>query len=68
MNVLTAEIIRDACARGYAWYDMNPSGGHEGVEEFGRRWGTIELPCPYVATEPLAARAVGALARLARTR
>mgnify|MGYP000916899180 CR=1 FL=1 len=33
-NLLHAEIIRDACERGYARYDLSPSGGYEGVIRF----------------------------------
>jgi lipid II:glycine glycyltransferase (peptidoglycan interpeptide bridge formation enzyme) len=33
-NLLHAEIIRDACERGYARYDLSPSGGYEGVIKF----------------------------------
>ena len=33
-NLVHAEAIRDACERGYQWYDFNPSGGHEGVVRF----------------------------------
>lgn len=33
-NLLHAEIIRDACERGYALYDLSPSGGYEGVIKF----------------------------------
>ncbi len=33
-NLVHAEAIRDACERGYQWYDFNPSGGHAGVVRF----------------------------------
>jgi len=33
-NLLHMEIIKDGCARGYKNYDLNPSGGHEGVAKF----------------------------------
>lgn len=33
-NVLKTEIIKNACDEGYAFYDLNPSGGHDGVIEF----------------------------------
>lgn len=33
-NLVHAEAIRDACERGYEWYDFNPSGGHTGVVRF----------------------------------
>lgn len=34
MNILQSEIIRDACERGYTYYDFNPSGVHEGSARF----------------------------------
>jgi hypothetical protein len=33
-NLVHVEAIRDACERGFEWYDFNPSGGHEGVVRF----------------------------------
>lgn len=33
-NLLHMEIIKDGCVRGYKVYDLNPSGGHEGVVKF----------------------------------
>lgn len=33
-NLLHAEIIRDGCERGYALYDLSPSGGYAGVIQF----------------------------------
>lgn len=39
-NLLHAEIIRNAYETGYWWYDFNPSGGHEGVVNFKKRFGT----------------------------
>ena len=43
---LIYESIKDACEQGYSGFDFNPSGGHEGVKEFKKRFGTEELPCP----------------------
>jgi CelD/BcsL family acetyltransferase involved in cellulose biosynthesis len=40
VNLLMYESIRDACARGFAWFDFNPSGGHEGVSAFKRGFDT----------------------------
>jgi hypothetical protein len=48
VNLLMNEAIRDACGRGYAWFDFNPSGGHEGVEAFKKHFGAKPLPCPLV--------------------
>ena len=33
-NFLITEILRDACARGHDWCDLNPSGGRAGVVAF----------------------------------
>ncbi len=33
-NLLHMEIIKDGCTRGYRNYDLNPSGGHQGVVKF----------------------------------
>lgn len=41
-NVLLADVIGSACADGRACLDMGPSGGHEGVRAFKRRFGAEE--------------------------
>lgn len=51
VNLLMYEAIKDACDRGYAWFDFNPSGEHEGVRVFKRKFGARELECPVVSTE-----------------
>jgi len=33
-NLLHMEIIKDGCIKGYKSYDLNPSGGHQGVVKF----------------------------------
>jgi lipid II:glycine glycyltransferase (peptidoglycan interpeptide bridge formation enzyme) len=38
-NLLNVEIIKNACERGYLYYDFNPSGGHEGVASFKQSFG-----------------------------
>jgi hypothetical protein len=43
--------IRDACEKGAAWFDFNPSGGHRGVRAFKESFGTQVLSCPLVCTE-----------------
>jgi hypothetical protein len=43
-NVIQYEAIRDACERGFSWYDFNPSGGHEGVRSFKKSFGTQAYP------------------------
>jgi hypothetical protein len=42
-NTLVGEMIRDAGERGYRLFDFNPSGGHEQVTAFKRRFGTREV-------------------------
>ena len=46
-QLLMREIIADACARQYWWFDFNPSGGHNGVREFKAKFGVENLSCPF---------------------
>jgi lipid II:glycine glycyltransferase (peptidoglycan interpeptide bridge formation enzyme) len=48
-HYLNYEILKDACERGYRWYDLNPSGGHERVKEMKRHFGPTVLPAPFVS-------------------
>ncbi len=48
VNLLLYEAIKHACEEGYAWFDFNPSGGHEGVRAFKRSFGTESRPSPVV--------------------
>jgi GNAT acetyltransferase-like protein len=50
VNLLLADVIRDASLHGYSWFDFNPSGGHAGVEEFKRRFGARPLAAPVLRT------------------
>jgi len=45
MNFLFMEIMRDACACGYTWFDFNTSAHLDGVKTFKRRFGASELKC-----------------------
>ena len=45
MNFLFMEIMRDACANGYKWFDFNTSAHLEGVKTFKKRFGASELKC-----------------------
>ena len=47
---LLHEVIRDACEQGFEIFDLNPSGGHEGVEAFKKGFGAVEVPCPVIRT------------------
>jgi CelD/BcsL family acetyltransferase involved in cellulose biosynthesis len=42
-NTLVGEMIRDATERGFRFFDFNPSGGHEQVAAFKRRFGAKEV-------------------------
>lgn len=66
VNLLLAEAIRDACKRGYRWFDLNPSGGHDGVKAFKLNFGAEPRPCPIVERRPAAARLLGGVARAIR--
>jgi Acetyltransferase (GNAT) domain len=37
--ILVADAVEEACERGFAWFDLNPSGGLEGVAAFKSRFG-----------------------------
>jgi CelD/BcsL family acetyltransferase involved in cellulose biosynthesis len=50
VNLLMSEIASDAARRGKTWFDLNPSGGHEGVKEFKERMGGVSAPSPVVKT------------------
>lgn len=49
VNLLMYEIIKNACEDGYAWFDFNPSGGHEGVMAFKKSFGALPRPCPLIS-------------------
>jgi CelD/BcsL family acetyltransferase involved in cellulose biosynthesis len=66
-SLLIADLVRDAQRRGLEWFDLNPSGGHEGVVEFKERVGAEPLECPVIVAGPLPfAMAAGALQRVRR--
>ncbi len=43
VHVLHYKIIENAMDNNFAWYDFNPSGGHSGVEQFKKGFGTVEM-------------------------
>lgn len=51
VNLLVHAAARDACERGFRWFDFNPSGGLEGVRAFKTSFGTTEFACPTVKCE-----------------
>ncbi len=57
VNLLFYEVIKNACEKGYAWFDFNPSAGLEGVKAFKERFGAQALKCPIVKLRPRTIRA-----------
>jgi lipid II:glycine glycyltransferase (peptidoglycan interpeptide bridge formation enzyme) len=55
-SMVVYDAIRDACERGFSWFDFNPSGGHEGVRKFKEHFGCQELPCPSLTWESTRSR------------
>ena len=51
VNVLLEAAIRDAADRGFAAFDLGPSGGHEGVEQFKRGFAPAVVPFAVVNRE-----------------
>jgi CelD/BcsL family acetyltransferase involved in cellulose biosynthesis len=43
-DYLVHTIIEDARARGFEFYDFNPSGGHEGTRRFKQSFGSTSVP------------------------
>jgi hypothetical protein len=48
VNLLLYEALKQAAADGYQWFDLNPSGGLEGVKAFKKSLGAVELSCPVI--------------------
>ncbi len=49
--LMVKEALHHACEGGYAWFDFNPSGGHEGVARFKRGFGALELSAPVITRD-----------------
>jgi lipid II:glycine glycyltransferase (peptidoglycan interpeptide bridge formation enzyme) len=47
-KLLKHEIIKDACTRGFSWFDFNPSAGLDGVKFFKQGFNCEVLPAPIV--------------------
>jgi hypothetical protein len=45
------EALRDACERDCLWFDLNPSGGHEGTRAFKEELGAEAMRSPVVVVE-----------------
>jgi len=70
-KLLKFEVIKDAHARGLAWYDFNPSAGLEGVRFFKEGFNPEVLPAPIVYADTAfkrVARSCAAAARLSYAR
>ena len=52
VQVLVAEIMKDASTKGYSWLDFNPSAGLKGVEIYKQGLGGEALKCPFVFSNP----------------
>ena len=63
-NLLHVEIIRDACTKGLAWYDFNPSGGHHGVVQFKKSFGCQILQSPVVVRKSASSNPLQVLKRV----
>lgn len=61
VNLLLFEAIMDACENNYRWFDLNPSGGNEGVKAFKKTFGAKEMPCPVIKIETLGTRVLKGL-------
>jgi hypothetical protein len=48
VNLLLFEVIKQACTKGYTWFDFNPSAGLQGVKSFKEGFGAQSLKCPIV--------------------
>jgi len=48
VNLLIYEIIKGASEGNYSWFDFNASGGHQGVINFKKSFGSQKLPCSIV--------------------
>lgn len=61
-NLVMYEAIKHACEKGYTWFDFNPSGGHEGVKTFKKRFGAKAFDCPHVVIETRLTKIIKSLA------
>jgi CelD/BcsL family acetyltransferase involved in cellulose biosynthesis len=66
VHLLLREAMADACGAGLEWFDLNPSGGHAGVEAFKKGFGAERLPAPLVTVTGARSRALSAARGLLR--
>jgi len=62
VNLVMYEAIKHACEKGYIWFDFNPSGEHEGVKTFKKRFGAKTFECPQVVIETRLTKIIRGLA------
>ena len=55
-NLLLYQAIKNACEKGYIWFDFNPSAGLQGVKAFKEGFGAEALICPIVRLRPRSIR------------
>ncbi len=65
-NLLFDTITRDACERGFTWFDMNPSGGFNGTAQFKLNFGALAMPAPIVAQRSYARKCAHFVVHLMR--
>ncbi len=63
-TLLIFEGLKTACEEGYSWFDLNPSGGHTGVDVVKHRFGAKRLHCPVVEVETFTSRLAAGIACL----
>lgn len=69
VQLLYYTIIKHASEQGYWYYDFCPSGGHPGVAEFKKRYGTQKLECGIISVNDImASSSWNMAARAARAR
>ncbi len=51
-HLLLFEAIKNACEKGYFWFDFNPSASLKGVKAFKEGFGAEALKCPIVELKP----------------
>jgi hypothetical protein len=58
------EIMRNAAEQGFSWFDMNPSGGNEGVVDFKAHLGCEQLASSSIAKRSAVLRAMHIIKKL----
>ena len=51
VQLVLYHAVKDACEKGFSWFDFNPSGGHHGVRAFKESFGTQAFSCPVIYRE-----------------